>query len=99
MHERDLVKKILKFLRYNGCVAWKTTGGIYGNAGMPDILSVLPYSSGIGGRFLAIECKSKGKKPTEIQKQWLKEFRACGSIAFYVDNWESAQNVLTILFE
>lgn len=52
MLERDIVAAILRYLKKgNHCFAWKTHGGMYGTAGIPDIIAC------IDGRFYAFEVK------------------------------------------
>ena len=39
MKEADIVRAILKYLKtVPGCFAWKEHGGMYGTAGIPDII-------------------------------------------------------------
>ena len=48
MLEKDIVNAILRYLKaVPACFAWKTHGGMYGTAGIPDIIAC------IGGRFVA----------------------------------------------
>lgn len=51
----------------------------YGNAGIPDILACYK------GRFLGIECKAKGNKPTTLQLFNLKQIREAGGIDLIID--------------
>ena len=40
MKETDIVKAIMKYLRtVPGCFCWKEHGGMYGTAGIPDIVA------------------------------------------------------------
>jgi penicillin-binding protein-related factor A (putative recombinase) len=59
--------------------------------GIPDILGVYK------GRFVAIECKQKGLKPTILQAQILCELERSGGIIFVVDSSEKAQEVIKAL--
>ena len=43
------------------------------------------------GRFLAIECKIKPNKPTELQEHYLNEIRKRGGIAFVAYDLTDAQ--------
>ena len=55
MKESDIVRTILKYLKtVPNCFSWKEHGGMYGTAGIPDIIAC------IGGQFYAFEVK----KPT-----------------------------------
>jgi hypothetical protein len=54
-------------------------GSGYGNAGAPDFLACYR------GRFIGIECKAKGNKPTALQLKNLEEIEQCGGYVFVVD--------------
>lgn len=54
------------------------TGG-YGNSGAPDFLVCLQ------GRFIGIECKAGGNKPTALQELNLKNIRDAGGVALVVN--------------
>lgn len=63
MTERDIVAAILRLLKKTpGCFAWKEHGGMYGTAGIPDIIAC------IGGRFVAFEVKTPTGKLTKLQE-------------------------------
>ena len=55
------------------CFAWKAHGGMYGTAGIPDIIAC------IGGRFIITEVKASGKlaKLQEITLQRISEAEGC----------------------
>ena len=57
MKESDIVKAILKYLKTEpDCFCWKEHGGMYGTAGIPDIICCYR------GKFVAFEVKTeKGK--------------------------------------
>ncbi len=48
----------------------------------------------IGGKFIAIEVKAKGKKPTEKQFKTIKQINTAGGYAFWCDSLEGAKAVL-----
>ena len=53
MKETDIVKAIMKYLRtVPGCFCWKEHGGMYGTAGIPDIIAC------IDGHFFGFEVKT-----------------------------------------
>lgn len=54
--------------------------------GFPDLVGCEPVS----GRFIAIEVKRPGKKPTEAQEEFLAHFLVCNAIAFWADSVDSA---------
>ena len=55
-----------------------------------DFLCCIPqyHNGGRIGRFLAIETKAPGKKPTPRQEQCLREVQEAGGVAFYCDTYE-----------
>jgi len=57
---KEKVKKILKELSCYYCMP--STGG-YGSSGVPDIIACYQ------GRFIGIECKANGNKPTDLQQK------------------------------
>ncbi len=72
--ERDILSSILAYLEYRRIFAWRNnTGAVhrggrwiqFGHLGSSDILGMLP-----DGRFLAIEVKRKGAKPTPAQEEF-----------------------------
>lgn len=54
----------------------------------------LDYLLCVNGRFVAIETKAKGKKPTTRQKQTTAELEAAGAKVFIVDDTQSLQVAL-----
>ena len=63
MKEQDLVDKIKAYLsKQPNTFHWKEHGGVYGTAGIPDI--IVCYK----GKFVGLECKAKGRKPTVLQQ-------------------------------
>ena len=93
--EQDLVNLCLQWLRLNRCMVWRQNQGgmtISGPGksrfmrfchqdGISDIVGLLPT-----GRFLAVECKQPGKKPTDHQAEFLREVNATGGLAVCVTN-------------
>lgn len=45
----------------------------------------------IQGRFVAVELKAKGKEPTALQLQCLREVRDAGGVALWADNIEQVK--------
>ena len=63
MLERDIVAAILRLLKKTpDCFAWKEHGGMYGTAGIPDV--IVCYR----GRFVAFEVKTPSGKLTKLQE-------------------------------
>ena len=61
---KEKVKKILKELSCYYCMP--STGG-YGSSGVPDIIACYQ------GKFIGIECKANGNKPTDLQQKNLQD--------------------------
>jgi len=70
------VKKVLS--RIDAYATAPVTGG-YGASGCPDILICLR------GRFVAIECKAQGNKPTKLQTMHMRNIERCGGVTFVID--------------
>lgn len=64
MKEADIVKAIMRFLKtLPNCFAWKEHGGMYGTAGIPDIIAC------IDGKFYGFEVKTDIGKPTKLSQE------------------------------
>lgn len=69
------MKEILAYLKnLDGCFAWKEHGGMYGTAGLPDIIVCLQ------GRFIGIEVKKPGGKLTKLQEITIRDIERAGGI-------------------
>ena len=89
MLEKDIVAAILRLLKKTPCCfAWKEHGGMYGVAGIPDIIAC------VGGRFVAFEVKVPGGKLTKLQEITLQKIRDAKGQAYMVT---SAAEVAAIL--
>ncbi|MBR3624411.1 MAG: VRR-NUC domain-containing protein [Selenomonadaceae bacterium] len=89
MKESSIVKAILKYLKtLPGCFAWKEHGGMYGTAGIPDIIAC------IGGKFYGLEVKTERGKPTGLQEATMKKIQAAGGIATVVRSVADVKAVL-----
>ena len=73
---KDKVKITLTIMGAYYCMP--ATGG-YGSSGIPDILCCYK------GRFIGIECKTRGNKPTRLQQSNLDEIERRGGMAFVVN--------------
>lgn len=73
---KDKVKKLLA--EYGAYYFMPATGG-YGKSGVPDIVAC------IKGRFVGIECKANGGKPTALQEKNLMDIINKGGISILVD--------------
>ena len=91
MAERDIVAAILRLLKKTPrCFCWKAHGGMYGTAGIPDIIAC------VDGRFVAFEVKTEKGQLSKLQKVTLGRIREAGGRAYMV---RSAAEVAGILKE
>lgn len=87
--EKDIVRAILQYLRgLPRCFAWKTHGGMYGTAGIPDVVAC------IDGRFYAFEVKQTSGHLTRLQEHTLGKIRAAGGAAEKVVSVGDVKRVL-----
>ena len=90
MAEKDIVQSILRYLKaVPHCFAWKTHGGMYGTAGIPDIIAC------IDGSFFAFEVKTDTGKVTALQKATLQKILASGGTAAVVRSVDEVQALLS----
>ena len=91
MAERDIVAAILRLLKKTPrCFCWKTHGGTYGIAGIPDIIACLH------GRFLAFEVKTETGKLSKLEEITIQRIREAKGKAYTV---RSVAQVAAILKE
>ncbi len=77
MIEKDIQNKIMGYINSQpGCYAVKITGGMYSKGGVSDILAC------VKGRYVAIEVKRPGEKPTSLQEAFLAKIMCVGGRAF-----------------
>lgn len=89
MLEKDIVNKILRYLKtVPDCFCWKEHGGMYGTAGIPDIIAC------IGGRFFAFEVKTETGKTTALQEATIRKILACGGHAYVVRSVDEVRTAL-----
>lgn len=89
MLEKDIVRGIQKFLKtVPGCFFWKEHGGMYGTAGIPDIIAC------INGRFIGLEVKTLVGKPTKLQEATIRKIQQAGGIAAIVRSVDEVKAVL-----
>ena len=89
MLEKDIAAAIMLRLKAEpACFAWKEHGGMYGTAGLPDIVCCLD------GRFFAFEVKTPSGQLTKLQEHTLERIRAAGGRAFVVRSVEDVDTVL-----
>lgn len=94
MLEKDIVAAILRHLKsVPECFAWKTHGGMYGTAGIPDIICCYR------GWFLALEVKTPTGKLTRLQEITIERIRAAGGEAHKVISVTEVKGILKRLEE
>ena len=87
--EQDIHACIMNYISSIGGLPIKFNNiGIYAKAGVSDILAC------IKGRFVAIEVKKPGKKPTALQKQFIDAVNLIGGVAFWADNLNDVKEKL-----
>ena len=89
MLEKDIVKAIMKYLKtVPNCFCWKEHGGMYGTAGIPDIIAC------INGHFYGFEVKTEGGKPTKLQETTIRKILAAGGTALVVRSVDEVRAVV-----
>ena len=89
MAERNIVNAIMRYLKsVPECFCWKEHGGMYGTAGIPDV--IVCYR----GRFVAFEVKTPSGKLTKLQENTITRIKNAKGQAFKVT---SAAEVAAIL--
>lgn len=92
MKESDLIQRISRYLKtVPGLFFWKEHGGMYGTAGIPDLIVCFR------GRFIAFECKVGRNTPTRLQEQTLKAIAAAGGTAAVVRSVEEVQSAIATI--
>jgi Holliday junction resolvase len=77
--EKLVKAKVVAQLKALGAYYFYPVTGGYGASGVPDIVACLK------GRFIGIECKANGNKPTALQQMNLDKIAAQGGIALVID--------------
>jgi len=92
MAEKEITNKILCYLKtVPDCFCWKEHGGMYGTAGIPDIICC------IGGRFVAFEVKQPAGKLTKLQEITIERIRKAKGKAYKVTSIEEVKEILELL--
>jgi hypothetical protein len=87
--EKEITNSILRYLKtVPNCFCFKEHGGMYGTAGVPDILAC------IDGRFYAFEVKTEKGKLTKLQETMINKILAAGGRAFTVRSVDEVRAVL-----
>ena len=77
--EKKVKDRVVKLLKQWGVYYFFPATHGYGRSGVPDIICCF------GGKFLAIECKAGGNKPTPLQERELKVIADAGGAAFVIN--------------
>jgi len=89
MLEKDIVAAVMRWLRtVPCCFAWKEHGGLYGTAGVPDVICCLD------GRFFAFEVKTPEGRLTKLQEHTIQRIKDAGGHAFVVRSVDDVKAVL-----
>ena len=89
MLEKDIIAKIMKYIKtVPCCFAWKEHGGMYGTAGIPDIITC------VNGRFIAFEVKTDTGKTTALQDATIRKILAAGGQAYVVRSVDEVRAIL-----
>ena len=91
--EQNIQESIMHYISSIGGLPVKFNNiGIYAKAGVSDILAC------IKGRFVAIEVKKPGNKPTAVQLQFIAAVNNIGGFGFWADNLQDVKDKLKELF-
>jgi hypothetical protein len=89
MLEKDIVAAIMRWLKTVPlCFAWKEHGGLYGTAGVPDVICCLD------GQFFAFEVKTPEGRLTKLQEHTIQRIKDAGGHAFVVRSVDDVKAVL-----
>jgi intein/homing endonuclease len=87
--ESAIVSDIKKYLKsLDECFFWKEHGGMYGVAGIPDIICCYK------GLFLAFEVKKPDGKLTKLQEKTIKDIQAAGGQAYVVRSVDEVKRII-----
>lgn len=73
------------------CFCFKEHGGMYGTAGLPDIICC------IGGRFAAFEVKQPSGRLTKLQEITIQRIKDAKGKAYKVSSVEEVKSILANL--
>jgi len=89
MLEKEITTAIMRYLKtVPQTFCWKEHGGMYGTAGLPDIICC------IGGRFVAFEVKTSSGKLTKLQETMIQKIKAAKGEAYKVTSLEDVKNII-----
>ena len=89
MKEKDITTAIMRYLKtVPGCFAFKEHGGMYGTAGLPDIICCYH------GRFVGLEVKTPSGKLSKLQEITIIKIKAAKGQAFKVTSVNEVKEIL-----
>ena len=89
VREADIVKAIMKYLKtVPRCFFFKEHGGMYGTAGIPDIIAC------IDGHFFGFEVKTDVGRSTKLQEAVIQKILAAGGTAVVVRSADEVRSVV-----
>jgi hypothetical protein len=92
MTEKEITSAIMRYLKsVPECFCWKEHGGMYGTAGLPDIICC------IKGRFVAFEVKTASGRLTKLQEATMRKIKAAKGEAFKVASVGDVKVILDAL--
>ena len=77
--EKKVKNKVKKVLDELGAYHFFPATGGYGASGVPDIIACYK------GKFIGIECKANGNKPTALQQKHLRDISVNGGVSLVID--------------
>src|SRR5210317_1745723 len=77
--EKKVKNKVVKILKAHGVYYFFPATYGMGRSGIPDI--VVCYK----GKFIGIECKANGNKPTKLQLKHLNDITLAGGMSLVID--------------
>lgn len=88
--EKKVKDKVVAVLKDAGVYYFFPATHGFGRSGVPDIVCC------VSGKFLAIECKANGNKPTALQVREIERIRKCDGCAVVVDetNWDMIPDLI-----
>jgi Holliday junction resolvase len=89
MLEKEITAAILRHLKtVPDCFCWKEHGGMYGTAGIPDIICC------IKGRFVAFEVKTETGTLSKLQESTIRKIKAAKGEAFKVTSVKEVKEII-----
>ena len=88
--EKRVKDKVVAVLKDAGVYYFFPATHGFGRSGVPDIVCC------VSGKFLAIECKANGNKPTALQIREIEAIRRSDGCAVVVDetNWDMIPDLI-----